>query len=184
MPSGFWSCSCPVGYGQVLGSRRSTPSVWAECQTTANASTYLGTVQKDSFRPFKSSDKNVTQQNTRSFLRARKTHRWLSKNVQATRLRVDSSLSRSRRRGTNEHRLSWVEKHLEITEKHMGDVEKASSESGWSVGLLVEPSNRKEVTEYWFNTSQLCHKEGQRWGIIGHTIESDINPMCPKGEQL
>ena len=183
MPSRIWSCSNPVGPGDSLGSARPIARVWEKSYITAGVSTYLVAAGKVPFRPFKSSDENVKHQNTRSFIRARKKHRRLSKNARATWLHVDSGLSRTLRRGNNDHRLSWVEKHLEITDKHMSEAERVSTEYGWSTGLFVEHSEHKQVTEHWFNKSQLCHKEGQRWGIIGHTIEPDINPMCPKGEQ-
>lgn len=183
MPSRFWSCSDPTRFEEVLLGAMPAEQVWGKPYAFAHDSTSRKTAWKTLSIPVKSSNKTFIHQSLHSFLQARTRHRLRAKNMKSTR-RPGLCPSRFWRREDDRRTLFWVEQHVEITEKHQRMVETGPDTYGQAQGLCGERNDHNQVTENWFTGNQLCHTEGQRWRINGHTIEPDIYPMCPKGEQL
>ena len=176
MSSGCWSCSSSTRFDHVPCGAIPRERVWAKSCSHATDSTSVKTVRENRF----STGKPQIHQDHHCFLQTRKIRRW---HVIGTRLHVSFGLSRGWRREQNTHKPSWVEKHIEMTEKHRGPVDTSPDTFEWNQEFFGEPRERNQVTGNRFTRNQPCHKEGQRWRIIGHTIESDIYPKCPKGEQ-
>ncbi len=156
MSSRFWSVSPSAPSTNISGAHPSSERRRATCWIAAGRSSRGKATAHDSRVRSIVDQAPSKYRNTRSFLKILKELKLLSCGLRSRRSLVPSSSVQTAEKREGRQHLMWVTTHLELTAQHSGTVK---NEEG--------------------------REESQRWGIIlGHTIETDIYPMCPKGEKL
>ncbi len=180
MSTKTWSCS--FAKRQVEEIRRSSKGKKRNCWATVSGSVSRKFYQ--TYSPSKQLLPHIHQACTSLLTTIQSKQHWEC-GLEASREPFFLSSPQSSRRHDGRGRFRWLEQHDDIIARHM----KTSMVSVRNADIDVcrQRFTARSVTPH---NSKLNHirirqasgKEGQRWGLCGHTIMSDNKLMCPKGE--